>query len=477
MKKIFTLAFLVISLITQGQQDRIKEKQASFSAPTEIGKPDGELTSQKIGKDGGTLISSDNKIKLTIPEGALSSETMISIQPTTNLAKGSVGKAYDLEPSGIQFQKPVQIVFQYTDKDMYGQNPKLMSVAWQNDKGVWKGLSKISLDTILKTITADITHFSAWVLGWAIVLEPEKTRIKVSKEMVVFFTQREVQDAPGGESSEKIFSTGFMYQINWFVNGIPGGNDIVGKIVSPGGGNSLSRVYQAPAKVPDGNPVEIKLEITDIKKRGDQKITIIVNPNNTVTWTETYWKVYPNTSSKCIVQVYDDEYEVKMESRMISGTKDSWGGIRTAWDKGSFIVTLDKKEPEVLNIQNSLEHSTDGCTNFTLLNPTTCTGLLHVAGTKQIKVTPANPPGQPYPIVEIWFVPFPVEFSVFKFYCPTPKGNDGIYGTSPVMRIGRAFPYDIKFLAKDGEQIIIDNSKESEDGGYLKVWVREINDD
>jgi hypothetical protein len=45
------------------------------------------------------------------------------------------------------------------------------------------------------------------------------------------------------------------------------------------------------------------------------------------------------------------------------------------------------------------------------------------------------------------------------------------------MRVGRALPYYLKFVAKDEEQIIIDSSKDSDDGSYLKVWVRKLKDD
>jgi hypothetical protein len=65
-----------------------------------------------------------------------------------------------------------------------------------------------------------------------------------------------------------------------------------------------------------------------------------------------------------------------------------------------------------------------------------------------------------------------------KFNCPPPgksKGNST--GVHPVMRVGQALPYYLKFVAKDEEQIIMDSSKESDDGGYLKIWVRKVKDD
>ncbi len=163
-----------------------------------------------------------------------------------------------------------------------------------------------------------------------------------------------------------------------------------------------------------------------------------------------------------------------MELVAIGGGKGVWGGITTRTDEGSFYLSLDKQYPEILNIQNRMEKMKNDCRNV-LLNPTTCTGLLHVAGAKEIKVTPANPPGQPYPIVEIWFVPFPVEFSRMKSDCPHPtqRGKNSS-SVDPVMRLGKAFPYYLKFVAKDEKQIITDSSG---DDGSLKIWVQKVKDD
>jgi len=237
----------------------------------------------------------------------------------------------------------------------------------------------------------------------------------------------------------------------WYVNGVLNGNSNGGYMSNQ---TFQSETYKAPARVPKNSVVKISVEIFSF---------------NTVSSA-------PFRKS-CSVVVYDNAYEIKMESVMKSGGKGVWGGIRTATDEGSFILSFDKQKPEILNIQNTLEKMKDDCRNV-LLNPTTCTGLLHVAGAKEIKVTPANPPGQPYPIVEIWFVPFPVEVSQVRFDCPSPNKRGGnSSGAHPLMRIGRALPFYLKFIAKDEKQIIEDSSKDSDDGSYLKIWVQKLKDD
>ena len=447
-------------MLSHAQDDR-NIKDSFLLKPTAIGEPDGEKNTATIDKEGGRVISADKKIELIFPEGAVATKTIISIQPITNTSSDGVGKGYQLEPSGTQFQIPVQLIFHYTDKDMEDGSPQLMSIATQNEKGVWYGLGMVKLDTVSKTITGNIKHFSSWALSWGISLRPEKTRVRVSKTVDIKAIPRPVYGEDRSQRLEVyqgIFGANHDNPIGWYANLVLNGDADNGSF--PGSDSypllTWTVTYKAPAKAPSKNPVEIMMAIVGVDLGlGGEKITLF---------------------KRCYIEVYDNEYEVKMESVIISGDKHAWGGIRTARDKGSFIVSLDKKEPQVTNIENNLEVMKDDCKNK-LLNPTTCTGLLHVVGTKQIKITPANPPGQPYPIVEIWFVPYPIEFSWVSFDCPPPPGSGHpghSIGVMPQRKLGRALPWDIKFLEKDGEQIILNSSDEE---GSLKIWVRKINDD
>src|SRR5690348_13366921 len=78
---------------------------------TAIGKPTSEKITQKIDKDGGKIVSADNQLELIIPQDALSKKTNISIQSLENTLTPGKGNSYQLEPSGITFQKPLQIIF------------------------------------------------------------------------------------------------------------------------------------------------------------------------------------------------------------------------------------------------------------------------------------------------------------------------------------------------------------------------------
>src|SRR5207245_2805453 len=102
---------------------------------------------------------------------------------------------------------------------------------------------------------------------------------------------------------------------------------------------------------------------------------------------------------------------------------------------------------------------------------------------KQIKITPANPPSQPYPIVEVWFIPHPIELTQFRYTCPPPPGTKGAaVGTIDRSKIAMmmfmgmsALPQYIKFIAKDGEQTILESPAGVKEI-YYRIWVKKIKD-
>ena len=179
MKNIIVYILLLTSITSSAQNDAAEDTVAK-PAITAIGKPDGEKTEMKIGKEGGSFTSSDGKIRLIIPEGTVTKKTTFSIQPTKNLAPNGNGKAYQMEPSGINFNKSLQLVFYYSDDETEGNSPLLMGMAMQDDNGKWFSLKKAVLDTLAKTLTAAIHHFSAYVNFSKAKISPASARVKVN---------------------------------------------------------------------------------------------------------------------------------------------------------------------------------------------------------------------------------------------------------------------------------------------------------
>ncbi|MDH3271078.1 MAG: PKD domain-containing protein [Gemmatimonadota bacterium] len=79
-------------------------------------------SSQSVGAGGGEVVSSDGKLTLTIPAGALAADTEISVtgvtesqMPESLTELGGPTRAYDLQPSGLAFTAPIEVAFTLTE--------------------------------------------------------------------------------------------------------------------------------------------------------------------------------------------------------------------------------------------------------------------------------------------------------------------------------------------------------------------------
>jgi hypothetical protein len=93
-------------------------------APTEVGTPAGNKVTKDIGPEGGTLVSPDGRLTLTVPQNALTETVPFSIQPVTSKFETGLGLSYRLEPEGKTFATPVDISVHYDDHDLEGTFPE-----------------------------------------------------------------------------------------------------------------------------------------------------------------------------------------------------------------------------------------------------------------------------------------------------------------------------------------------------------------
>lgn len=444
MKKIFFFLFLLGSLTALAQNNDDADTTAK-PAITEKGKPDGVKTEMKMDKDGGTLISSDGKLELIIPPGALAKKTNISIQPVTNLMPNGNGKAYSLEPSGIRFQQPAQIIFHYDSEEIKDSSQLLIGIATQDDKGQWYGLKNFIIDTVAKTLTGNIPHFSSYSNFEKLKIDPSYKRLKVNKKVMLGIELISYKDddlsmlgpkteasAPTGEDDIVLTSieiTRVKWHAIWSANGIIDGNNIEGLIEKSG---IRYAVYQAPALVPENDPVAVaaKLEGLTFKYKGItfKDLTLVSN-----------------------ILVYADAYEVSMTSRF-EGDAGTVMGKSIYKDTGSFVISVEKGEARLIEKENKntadiLDYK--GCT-CRIVNKDANTGLIHITGVNSIILTPPNPPGQPYAKVRIEFLLSPMSFSRVFCKCPGNKKEEELAQFS----LMPAFPRIVIFELKEGEQIL-----------------------
>lgn len=462
-KKIIVFAFLFTCLNVSAQNDT-EEDTLATPLITAVGKPNGAKKEIKATKDGGTLKSSDGMLELIIPPGAVSKKINISIQPISNLMNNGNGNAYLLEPSGITFQKPVQLVFHYDEEEIKDSAQLLLGIAMQDEKGQWNSLRNFNLDTLAKTISGSVNHFSVWSSFSELRIEPGYARVKVNKTRSLIITN--VAPSSGDDdllsplSKKKIPGRAI-----WHANEIENGNSFVGTI------SRSSRTivtYKAPALVPDKNPVAVTATLLGFvykTKINGQEIT------------------FENLKLVSNILVFDDAYEVTM----ISELQDPSGicmGASTYKDTGSFVVSLNGRQPGVIEKVNKnaaafLEYSGGRCWGYTILK--SGTGNIHITGMPIVKVTPPSSPGKSA-WVEISFNRVPAVFPLFRITCKCDDAPGGPFtstnekGIVMMAKFLAAQPEYIKFEAKEGEQIILQHGQP---GGplYTKFTVKQLKED
>ncbi len=108
-------------------------------------------------KQGGTLSLLD--VTLTIPAGAVPNDTTFSIFiPDDQVFYNEFGT------DGLVFKKPVSVTMSYRNANLSGVNEATIRLAWYNPStGAYIDVP-CTVDTVNKTVTAELQHFSAYGL-------------------------------------------------------------------------------------------------------------------------------------------------------------------------------------------------------------------------------------------------------------------------------------------------------------------------
>jgi hypothetical protein len=232
--------------------------------PSPVGKPTGTSVTKSIGSAGGTLTSGDRGITVTIPAGALTSDTPIAIQPIENTAAGGLHAAYRLTPTGQTFTKPVQVSFPYSDADLDGTAPEALGIAFQDSHGLWEWQDNVALDTTGKRLTVMTNHFSDWSNIQGLQLRPGAATVKVKGQVNLVATSCIASGKYSavflrykcGTVSDELAPLG-VKSATWSVNGKAGGSGTLGTVK----GDAESAVYTAPARKPTAGKSVVQVSV------------------------------------------------------------------------------------------------------------------------------------------------------------------------------------------------------------------------
>jgi hypothetical protein len=268
----------------------------STATPTSVGTVSGTAATATIGAAGGSLTSADGLLTLTIPAGALSANTSISIQPITNMAWGGTGSGYRLSPDGLTFTTPVTLAFQVDAGALDGSAPEFMKVATQGQDGLWYVLKDRTYDDVTRTLTTRTRHFSDYSTVLGVQLRPASAAVDFQGRITLRVEYCYDAAAAGDPElvslvytcddggSDPIAPLGTFS--NWSVNGIAGGSGSVGS-VTPAAQTDQQATYYAPALTPPTNPVRVTVQATI----GGQTKTLVANITVGTEWvgTGTSW--------------------------------------------------------------------------------------------------------------------------------------------------------------------------------------------
>lgn len=246
---------------------------------TAVGVPVGTATSATFGAAGGVLSTPQSKLVLTIPAGALASDTAISIQPLTNMAPGRIGPAYRLTPNGQTFLKPITLTFAYTEEDLVGTSVDFLGAAFQTVGGYWQWVGDATVDTTAKTASVSITHFTDVSLTAGLQIFPASKTVltngSVGLQVRICYDPNLATLGPGGasvgldcDSQQGIVGT--LSIDEWSVNGRPGGGNVFGTV----SGSGATATYTAPSTEPIPNPVAVSARVRNPNKGASAKTLV-----------------------------------------------------------------------------------------------------------------------------------------------------------------------------------------------------------
>jgi hypothetical protein len=175
------------------------------------GDVDGLRVEQNIGSSGGQITSADGKLTLSIPAGALSSNTQISIQGVTRSILIGAETSYRILPADITLAKPVTISLSYDETQIDGFDEDVLDLIRQDNTGTWKRIKNTQIDKTVKTLMAESAYLGDYSFTGSYRVTPDKTGLGEGESAILIITT--VQEEETGED-EKEAALGRLYAID-----------------------------------------------------------------------------------------------------------------------------------------------------------------------------------------------------------------------------------------------------------------------
>lgn len=162
----------------------------------------------QVGPTGGTFTFEDEAVTLTVPAGALSTPTVVTVTrvptPISTAPTGwqRVGPVYALGPAGVSFTQPVTVTLKYDAADLpaFTMTGDIGVLEWSGGTG--RGLTGVAVNTQARTISGRTSGFGAAPIAGAAPrgLFPTGTAAGDESEVAVMVQDPTVSLAPSESS-------------------------------------------------------------------------------------------------------------------------------------------------------------------------------------------------------------------------------------------------------------------------------------
>ena len=123
----------------------------------------GPPSAKTIGPSGGMALSSDGRVKVTVPTGALTHEVVITISPVPPPLAGALGQTYAVGPLDTALTMPLTLEFTYDPTMIDGNWPADLLIGTVVD-GAWAATSTPAIDEGTTTVIAKTSRMGPFAL-------------------------------------------------------------------------------------------------------------------------------------------------------------------------------------------------------------------------------------------------------------------------------------------------------------------------
>jgi hypothetical protein len=249
---------------------------------TSPGDPLGPETVVQIGPEGGVAATSDGRMRVEVPPGAVGATTAFTLVPITNGVPGALGPAWRLGPTDVTFATPVTVTFAYDAAELGATDPVNLMVTRQRADGAWSVAPTAASDAGARTVSVHALRFggsataaaratssadgdppgSDFSLAIGLGIDPARADVATGAQLPMQVQWCEAIPYPCRWEPENgvidpdctlSCDRDLGLELEWSVNGVDGGTPEDGTIVDVPGRSYAT--YTAPAIAPEPSTV------------------------------------------------------------------------------------------------------------------------------------------------------------------------------------------------------------------------------